>query len=116
MELFKNKGMYKNAAGVDISGDALNAIQIAPGIKFIGNLKNGWQPYLGLTVVWNLMDDTKFKANYVSLPELSLDPYFLYGLGIQKTAGERCTGYLQSMFRSGGRNGVGFQFGFKYII
>lgn len=107
---------YTNAAGVGIHNDALNAIQIAPGIKFIGNLKHGWQPYLGLTIVWNIMDDTKFTANNVSLPELSLDPYFLYGLGIQKTAGERCTGYLQSMFRSGGRNGVGFQFGFRVAL
>lgn len=113
---FVNTFDYKNAAGVNINGDPLNAIQIAPGVKFIGNFKHGWQPYMGLTIVWNILDDTKFMANDVSLPELSLDPYFMYGLGIQKTAGERCTGYLQSMFRSGGRNGVGFQFGFRVVL
>lgn len=113
---FINTFDYKNAAGVSINGDPLNAIQIAPGIRFIGNFKHGWQPYVGLTIVWNLMDDTKFAANNVSLPELSLDPYFLYGIGVQKTIGERCTGFLQSMFRSGGRNGVGFQFGFRIAI
>ncbi len=113
---FINTFDYKNAAGVNINGDPLNAIQIAPGIRFIGNFKNGWQPYLGLTIVWNLLDDTKFAANNVSLPELSLDPYFLYGVGVQKTFGKRCTGFLQSMFRSGGRNGVGFQFGFRIAL
>lgn len=113
---FINTFDYKNSAGVDINADPLNVLQIAPGLKFIGNLKHGWQPYLGLSIIWNIMDDTRFKANNVSLPELSLDPYFMYGFGIQKTAGERCTGYLQTMFRSGGRNGVGFQFGFRMTI
>lgn len=113
---FINTFDYKNAANVDISSDALNVLQISPGLKFIGNFKHGWQPYLGFSIIWNLMDDTKFKANNVSLPELSLDPYFLYGLGIQKTAGERCTGYFQTMFRSGGRNGAGFQLGFRMTL
>lgn len=113
---FVNTFDYRNAAGVDINSDPLNVLQLSPGLKFIGNLKHGWQPYAGLSIVWNIMDDTRFMANDVSLPELSLDPYFLYGFGIQKTAGERCTGYLQTMFRSGGRNGVGFQFGFRMTL
>ena len=113
---FVNTFDYRNAAGVDINSDPLNVLQLSPGLKFIGNFKHGWQPYAGLSIVWNIMDDTRFMANDVSLPELSLDPYFLYGFGIQKTAGERCTGYLQTMFRSGGRNGVGFQFGFRMTL
>ncbi len=113
---FINTFDYHNAAGVDINADPLHALQISPGLKFIGNLKNGWQPYLGLSIIWNLMDDTRFKANDVTLPELSVDPYFLYGFGVQKTAGERCTGFFQTMFRSGGRNGVGFQLGFRVTI
>lgn len=113
---FINTFDYHNAAGVSLNSDALNVIQINPGLKFIGNLKNGWQPYLGFSIVWNIMDDTRFRANDVALPQLSIDPYFNYGLGIQKTAGERLTGFLQAMFRSGGRAGVGLQFAFRYKL
>lgn len=45
---FVNTFDYTNKAGVRMNSDPLHAIQIAPGIKFIGNLKNGWQPYLGV--------------------------------------------------------------------
>lgn len=113
---FINTFDYHNAAGVSLNSDALNVIQINPGLKFIGNLKNGWQPYLGFSIVWNIMDDTRFRANDVALPQLSIDPYFNYGLGVQKTAGERLTGFLQAMFRSGGRSGVGLQFAFRYKL
>lgn len=71
---FVNTFDYTNKAGVRISSDPLNAIQIAPGLKFIGNLKNGWQPYLSVQMVWNLLDDTRFMANNVSLPDLSVKP------------------------------------------
>ncbi|MGN0004600.1 MAG: autotransporter outer membrane beta-barrel domain-containing protein [Candidatus Gastranaerophilaceae bacterium] len=80
---------YTNAAGVRISSDPLNSIQIAPGVKFIGNLKNGWQPYLRVQMVWNIMDITKFNANNVELPNMSVDPYIQYGVGVQKKIGDR---------------------------
>lgn len=113
---FANTFDYTNAAGVRISSDPLHAIQIAPGLKFIGNLKNGWQPYIGLQMVWNLIDKSKFYANNVSLPDMSIDPYFQYGLGVQKRVGERFTGFGQAMLRNGGRNGIALQFGFRWAI
>lgn len=113
---FVNTFDYKNAAGVDITSDPLNAIQIAPGLKFIGNLKNGWQPYIGMQMVWNVMDDTKFKANDVSLPDMSIDPYFQYGVGVQKQVGDKFTGFGQAMVRNGGRNGIALQFGFRWAL
>lgn len=113
---FVNTFDYTNAAGVKISSDPLHAIQIAPGLKFIGNLKNGWQPYVSLQMVWNIMDKSKFMANDVSLPEMSVDPYFQYGLGLQKRMGERFTGFGQAMLRNGGRNGIALQFGFRWAI
>lgn len=113
---FVNTFDYTNAAGVRMSSDPLNAIQVEPGIKFIGNLKNGWQPYAGVSVVWNIMDKTNFHANNVSLPDLSVKPYVRYGLGVRKTWGERCVGFFQTYFTSGGRNGVGLQTGFRYTL
>lgn len=113
---FVNTFDYTNAAGVKITSDPLNAIQIAPGIKFIANTKNGWQPYLGAEMFWNLMDKAKYYANDVSLPELSIKPYFQYGLGVQKRVGERITGFGQAMVRNGGRTGIALAFGFRMSV
>lgn len=113
---FANTFDYTNAAGVRINSDPLHAIQIAPGLKFIGNLKNNWQPYIGLQMVWNLIDKSRFYANNVSLPDMSVDPYFQYGLGVQKRVGERFTCFGQAMLRNGGRNGIALQFGFRWTI
>ena len=113
---FVNAFDYKNAAGVNISSDPLHAINIAPGLKFIGNLKNGWQPYISMRMVWNIIDKTDFHANDVALPQMSVKPYFQYGVGIQKRWGERFTGFLQAMVRNGGRNGVALSAGFRWAI
>ena len=113
---FVNTFDYTNAAGVSINSSPLNAIQIEPGLKFIGNLKNGWQPYLGVSMVWNIMDKTQFNANNVSLPDLSVKPFVKYGIGVRKTWGERLTGFFQCYFTNGGRNGVGLQTGFRWSI
>src|SRR5574344_1353474 len=113
---FVNTFDYKSASGVRINSDPLNAIQIAPGLKFIGNLKNGLQPYVGIQMVWNIMDDTRFHANNVSLPEFSVKPYIQYGVGLQKRWGERFTAFGQAMIRNGGRNGIALQFGFRWAL
>ena len=113
---FVNTFDYTNNMGVRISSDPLHAIQVAPGLKIIGNLKNGWQPYAGIAVVMNFLDESKFKADIVNLPEMSIKPYVTYNLGVQKRWGERFTGYIQTLFRSGGRNGVGFNIGLRWKI
>lgn len=113
---FVNTFNYTNAAGVNISSNPLNAIQIAPGVRFIGNLNNGWQPYAAVQMVWNIMDQTRFSANDVSLPDLSIGPYIQYGIGLQRRWGERFTGYGQAMVFNGGRTGIAFQFGFRWAL
>lgn len=113
---FVNTFDYRNAAGVKITSDPLNAFNIAPGIKLIGNLKNSWQPYFSAQMVWSLMDDTHFEAQNVNLPELSVKPYVQYGLGIQKRWGERFTGFFQAMARNGGRSGVALSLGLRWTL
>lgn len=113
---FVNTFDYTNAAGVRIDSSPLHAIQIAPGIKLIGNLKNGWQPYINLRMVWNIMDQTNFTAANTSLPDLSVKPYFEYGVGVQKRWGERFTGFGQAMLKAGGINGVSLGFGFRWTL
>lgn len=113
---FVNTFDYRNAAGVKVNSDPLHAINIAPGVKFIGNLKHGWQPYAVVQMVWNIMDRTDFRAQDVSLPNLSVKPYIQYGVGIQKRWGERFTGFGQAMIRNGGRNGVALALGFRWAL
>lgn len=107
---------YTLGNGVEITNHNLNAIQLAPGLKLIGNLPHGWQPYINMKMLWNIIDETKVKAEFINLPETSVKPYFEYGLGVQKMVGERFTGFGQAMFRAGGRNGVSFTLGGRYAI
>ena len=104
---------YTNSAGVRINSDPLDAIQLEPQLKVIGNFKHGWQPYAHLSGVWTMMDKSKYMANDVSLPELSIKPFAKYGFGLRKTFGDRASGFFQTFFTSGGRNGMGLQFGFR---
>lgn len=107
---------YHSAAGVSISSDPLHAIHLEPGIKVIGNLKNGWQPYGSVSMIWNIMDNTQFMANQVYLPELSVKPFVKYGVGVRKSWGEKFTGFFQTYITNGGRNGVGLQLGFRWML
>lgn len=113
---FVNVFDYTNAAGVRVSQDPLNAIEIIPGLRIIGNFKNGWQPYLGVNMTWNIMDRTKFYANEVALTELSVKPYVEYGVGLQKRYGDRFTGFGQAMLRNGGRNGIALTLGLRWAL
>lgn len=80
------------------------------------NTKSGWQPYLTASMNWNLLDETNVTANITSLPDMSVKPYFQYGVGIQRTMKDRLTGFLQIVLRSGGRNGIAATGGLRYII
>ena len=113
---FVNTFDYTNSAGVRIDSDPLNAIQISPGVKFIGNLPHGWQPYIGVNMVWNLLGESKVRANNVMLPEMSIKPYVQYGIGVQKICKDRFTAYGQAMITNGGRNGVSLTGGFRWAL
>lgn len=113
---FVNTFDYTNAAGVRIKNDPLHAIQIAPGVKFIANTKNGWQPYIGVNMIWNLLDKSKVSANDVRLPEMSIKPYIQYGVGVQKRFKDRYMAFGQAMIQNGGRNGISLTAGFRWAI
>jgi len=115
--VFVNTPDYQSAAGLNMTSKPMNAIQIAPGLKLIKNFKHEkGQVYLLASYVQNVMDKTNFTANDVSLPQLSVAPYFEYGVGFQRVWKERFTGFAQTVLRGGGRNGVAFQFGLRWAI
>ena len=113
---FVNTFDYTNAAGVRIKSDPLHAIQLSPGVKFIMNTKNGWQPYAAVNMVWNILDKQEVRANDVRIPEMSIKPYVQYGLGVQKRIKDKFLAFGQAMVSNGGRNGVSLSFGLRWFL
>ena len=113
---FVNTFDYTNSAGLQIESDPMHVIQLAPGVKFIMNTKNGWQPYATVNMVWNILDKQDVRANDVRLPEMSIDPYVQYGLGIQKRFKDKFMAFGQALVSNGSRNGVSLSFGLRWFI
>ena len=113
---FVNTFDYKGVHNVDINPRPINALQIEPEIKFIANCKKYLQPYLSVSMVWNLIDSAKFRADNVTLPDMSVKPFVQYGAGVQKRFGERVTGFFETLIRNGGRQGVVLRFGLRISI
>ena len=113
---FINTFNYTTSSNVQMDADPIHAIHIEPQIKIIGNFKEYLQPYLCVSMVWNIIDKSHFQANNVFLPQLSVKPFVQYGAGIQKRWGDRLTGFLEAMIRNGGRNGIALQFGLRFSI
>ena len=107
---------YTTAADVRMTSDAQSFFQVVPGVKLIGNLKNGWQPYIGVDIVISALNTGRFYANGVTLPLASVNTYVQYGIGVQRRWKDKLTGYAQAMARGGGRNGVALQAGFRYML
>lgn len=114
---FTNTPSYRTASGLDMQTKPLNAMQVAPGIRLIKNLKEQkGQVYLTSNFVYNFMDNTRFTANDIQLPQLSIAPYIEYGIGYQGVWKDRFTGFFQTLLRGGGRNGVAFQLGLRWAF
>ncbi len=107
---------YTNAADVKIKSDALNAIQLVPGVRLFANTKNGWQPYASFDFRWNIMDKADFSAADIALPQISIKPYVEYGVGVQKRFKDKISGHIQTLIRNGGRNGIAFSFGLDILL
>ncbi len=113
---FVNTFDYTNSAGVKINSDPTNVLQLSPGLRLILNTKNGWQPYIGANMIWNLINNSKVTANNVLLPEMSIKPYVQYGLGIQRQVENNFMLFGQAMAQNGGRNGVALTAGLRWAV
>lgn len=107
---------YTASTGAKVKTEPLHAMHFIPGIKFVGNLKNGWQPYGIVNVICVFCDKTNYYADGFRLPATSLDPYVEYGLGIQKRWADKYSGFAQATVRSGGRRGAALLFGFRCMM
>lgn len=113
---FVNTLDYTNAAGVRIKNNPMHTVQINPSIRFISNLKGGWQPYAQVGMIWNLFNEASSSANGVKLPTMHTKPYIEYGVGVQKNIKDNFTAFTQAMIRNGGKNGIALTAGFRWAI
>lgn len=97
---------FTSSEGKKIRIDKINAMQIIPSVKLIANLKNGWQPYLGVSVIWDLIDSPAIYEDEVLKQRVNFAPFCEYGGGLQRKWKDRYTAFGQIMMRGGGRNGV----------
>lgn len=111
-----NPFSYTNAAGVRITADPMHALHLEPGMKFIADLGDDLQLYTSASFVFNFFDKTRYKANGIELPEMSIKHYVKYGLGLQQTWSSGITGYIQAYMTNGGRNSLGLQCGLRWAF
>ena len=114
---FVNTFDYTNAAGIRIKSDPLNAVQIMPELKVIGNTKNGWQPYATVGMAYNIFaGNHTVMANETKLPQFTNRAYVQYGVGIQRSWSDKFTAFAETLLRNGGRNGVVLFGGFRWLV
>ncbi len=98
---------YTNADGVKIKADPLSAVQLEPGVKIIGNFDKAFQPFASASFVFNMLDETKFKAEQTALPELSVKDFARASIDVRKTWKNNITAALQAYGTAGGLESIG---------
>lgn len=99
-----------------IEHNTIYDIMLEPGLNFIYKFDNGWQPYAGVSVVWNILSHDDAQFPYGSMQDFSSRCFVKYGLGVRKTWNDRIGFNFQTFVRNGGRTGVGFQGGVSYAF
>lgn len=107
---------YTASTGAKVQTEPLHAMHFIPGVKFVANLRNGWQPYGIVNVICTFCDKTRYYADGYPLPATSLDPYVEFGLGVQKRWADKYSGFMQATARAGGRRGAALVFGFRCMM
>ena len=107
---------FTNAAGVKMDSEPMHTLQFHPYVKLVRNTECTWMPYATVGFVYNAMGKTKFKADGMELPAMSINPYVEYSVGAQRTYNDRYTIYGQVTGRNGGRNGAELSAGLRCVF
>lgn len=101
-------------ANYTMTSDPMEVLQLNPSLRAYTYTVSGWNPYATLGYVHNIGGKTKFYANQYKLPEMSINPYIEYSLGVQKDFHSKYTLYGEVIGRNGGRNGVELTSGLRF--
>lgn len=94
----------------------LHGINVAPGLNLIFE-KETFSAYATVQYMYNINQSVGGRAGNVNLPHVHMDRgYLQYGIGVNKKFTERFSGYLQAVIRNVGRNGIGLQMGFQWML
>ncbi|WP_413853050.1 autotransporter domain-containing protein [Candidatus Ruminimicrobium bovinum] len=107
---------YTTKQGAKVAEDSINNFRIEPQIKAKLDLVDGWKPYALLGYIYNT-GKTSTQVNGNNKKEEGIDPYYEYGIGLEKNfIGTAWVGYAQVTGKSGGKQGVGVNLGIKYAF
>jgi hypothetical protein len=111
---FGKQNWNSNFAGMHMRSDAINAINIAPGVNFIYGGQS-YNAYLTMSYALNMNDAIKGKAGKVNLDDIKTRrDYIEYGVGATKTWKGSLSSYIQLTLRGIGRVGASFKAGLSY--
>ena len=114
--IFGKQSWGTDYGAMSMNSGTLNGINVAPGLNLIYS-RDTWSVYGTIQYMFNINDQVGGKAGNVKLPNTEMrHGYINYGVGVTKTWKDRLSSYFQINFRNGGRTGVGFQLGLKYLF
>ena len=114
--IFGKQNWHTDYGVMSMNSGLLNGINVAPGVNFIYG-RGTWSIYTTVQYMYNINDHIGGYAGNVNLPSISMrHGYIQYGFGATKLWKDRLNSYLQITFRNGGRTGVGFQLGLRYMF
>ena len=104
---------YVTKSGAKVKFGDMGVIEAAPGLKLSQDFGEGFKGYLSGRYVWSFTQGQHVTANDFTLPDVELEDYAEYGIGLEKSWGDRAAGFVEVKRRDGGREGWNFNLGYK---
>ena len=113
---FGQENWHTDFGQMGMMSGMLHGINVAPGLNLIFE-KETFSAYATVQYMYNINQSVGGRAGNVNLPHVHMDRgYLQYGIGVNKKFTERFSGYLQAVIRNVGRNGIGLQMGFQWML
>lgn len=105
-----------NFQSVDMDQSQVNGLTVAPSLRLTYRNETGFEPYIYGGCVIPIMSDIKATGNGLNLETLTLNTWAQFGAGVRKRVSERITCFLETIIRTGGRDGWGLMFNIQIAI
>ena len=106
---------YHTASGAEVEFGTMSVIQTAPGLTLYKDFGNGLKAWVGGRYMWTFAEGEHVRADDFNLPDVDLEDYVEYGIGLQKS-GDDFSGFAEIKRRDGGREGWNFIAGCKFMF
>ena len=94
----------------------MNGLTIAPSLRLTYKNEEGFEPYIYGGCVIPVMSDIKATANGIESDKMNLNTWAQFGAGIRRRITDRITCFLDTVIRTGGRNGWGLMLNIQIAI